>query len=167
MSSRRVIGYEYGITISLDQCVGDWEPRQESHLSDLEENDFEINICKSFTGDKQDILSLILEGYNFNQISKILGIKQSKIYRIKRELMKDLLYLKRKDFPIKSKRLQLIENLIYLYFLIHPQITAEEMDRIWEKDAVLKEYRKPPYNIIADAINELKDFFKIKNGNSK
>jgi len=167
MSSRKVIGYYYGKTFSLESCVGDWEPRQENTFHNIEETDFEHKICDNFTGDKKDILSLILEGFNLNQISKILQIKQSKIYKIKRELMKDLAYLKNGRLPNTTKRIQLMENVILLYFLVHPGITAEEMDKVWDQDKVLKEYRKPPYNIIAETINELREFFKINNGNSK
>lgn len=36
-----------------------------------------------------------------------------------------------------------MENLIYLFMLVHPATTADRIYNYWEKDKVLQEYPKP------------------------
>ncbi len=152
--------YFYVKPMSYENLLGDWEPRVEDTFEALEEDDFENTICNTYTGSKQDVLSLLLEGLNFNEIGKILHMKQSQIYQMKREFMKDFAYLKYNRGSDMSKKMQLIINLITLYYLIHPSIVARKMYEIWETDKVLKEYKKPPYNIVETTIGELSELFK-------
>jgi len=88
-SYRRVLVNE----VSIDNCVGSWEPRVD-YLTEVESR---LNIERAvscLSPLKQKVVNLLLDGYNFNQIAKQINVNQSKIYKIKKQLMLDLSALK-------------------------------------------------------------------------
>lgn len=89
----------YANRVSLDDCLGDWEPRQDPTPS-FEDAFTREEILSRFVGIKHTVVEHLMEGYNFHQIYKKLSkespelnIKESQIYKIKSELMSDFAYL--------------------------------------------------------------------------
>ena len=79
--------------VSLDNCIGDYEPRDVSFWNKVENTLQTEQLINRFTGDKKTVVKMLLDGYNFNQIAKDTKLTQSRAYKIKNELMQDFAYL--------------------------------------------------------------------------
>lgn len=148
--------YHFIPTYSLDSCVGDFEPRADDLFEKIIEQDYEDKLIENFEGIEKDIVSMAMEGFDLYQISQILGIKTSKIYKIKKILMKKISKLK--GVNLKSSRERFLEKLLYLYLLKNRNKSEKEIYENWEKDVILKEYKRPPYNIFENIIKEVKSY---------
>lgn len=52
---------------------------------------------------------------------------------------------------------QTVENLVYLFLLEYPEVDAETMHKIWEKNVILKEYKRPSIGHLKLLILMIKD----------
>jgi hypothetical protein len=150
---------KYSYILSLENLQGDSEPRFDP-LSDLIEqidnNNFEINILNKFSGIEKDVVSLIFEGYNLHQISQFLGLTVNQIYKIRKKILKTVSFDIKRDPKVPKKKIFFYENLIMLYHLRFPEKNEEEIYKNWENDPILKEYKKPKYNIFCEKKKKIK-----------
>jgi len=157
--------YYFIPTYSLESCVGDFEPRVDDPLEKIIQEDYEDKLIDNFDGIEKDIVSMAMEGYNLHQISQILGIKLSKIYKIKKTLASKIISIKEEN--LKPSRIKFLENLLFLYLLTQRRTDKEKNEKLnekeiydnWEKDTILKEYKRPPYNIFEAIIGDIKNYF--------
>ena len=52
--------------------------------------------------------------------------------------------------------MECLKNLVYIYFLLHPNMTARRIYAIWYKSNVLGEYNRPEVEILLVWIEEFK-----------
>lgn len=50
--------------------------------------------------------------------------------------------------------MECLKNLVYIYFLLHPNMTARRIYAIWYKSNVLGEYNRPEVEILLGWIDE-------------
>lgn len=145
--------------LSLDQLKGE-EPCVDpvSEIIDrLDNNDFEKNTLSQFEGVEKDVVSLIFEGYNLYQISQFLGLSTNQIYKIRKKILKKIAPHYGKEPKVPKKKIYFYENLIYLYLLRFPDKKEDAIYKNWENDPILKEYKKPKYNIYRQIISKIKE----------
>lgn len=154
MARARVYGYRYASIESLDGCDwkrGDIHASENKFFDEVIEREFEQQLFKGLDDEKKNVVALLLDGFDFLVIGNILGIKQFHMYEIKCELEKHFAFLngnKPVSLRVKNK-LSLMKNLIYFYCLVHPDESPAAIEKKWEKDPVLKEYKKPSSTLIS------------------
>ncbi len=82
----------YVTKYSLSGAVGEYEPGFDP-TKQIEEEVYRDQLLSKFEGVKREIIRLLMDGENFYQASKILQIKESQAYKIKRELMQEFQWL--------------------------------------------------------------------------
>lgn len=133
--------------ISLDNLIGDFEPRDNSFIHKVDESLTEQAYIDRFTGDKQKVVKGLLDGMNFHQISQDSNISQSKVYRIKRELQHDFAFLKddhaRKKFVGKHAK-----DIRLLYKHLQQTVAGLSLSEFtqlylydYDDEAIMKEWR--------------------------
>lgn len=50
-----------------------------------------------------------------------------------------------------------IKNLVYLYFLHHPRMTARKIYVIWDRSKIFMEYKRPEETILAAWLTEFRE----------
>lgn len=150
---------KYSYVLSLDNIQGDLEPRTDffsEKIEQMDNEDFEKNTLSQFEGIEKDVVSLIFEGYNLYQISQFLGLSANQIYKIRKKILKKIAPHYKKEPKVPKKKIYFYENLLILYFLRFPQKKEKEVYQNWENDPILKEYKKPKYNIYSNIIIKIK-----------
>lgn len=143
--------------MSLDQLKGQ-EPNidfSSQLIEKLDDQDFEERMLSQFEGIEKDVVSLIFEGYNLYQISQFLGLSTNEIYKIRKKILKKIAFHYKKEPKVPKKKIYFYENLLYLYLLRFPNKKEDEIYKNWENDPILKEYKKPKYNIYSNIINKI------------
>lgn len=152
MARQRVYGHYYAAVQPLQSCVGSLEPVVPDPYAIIEEEEFERNIFKNLNQQESDVVSLLLDGLDFVTIALMQGIKLSEIYKVKTKLMEKFAFLNGNrpiSLRVRNKKI-LIKNLLWFYFLVHPEKCPLATYQGWEMDPVLKEHKKPPYNLIKE-----------------
>jgi hypothetical protein len=54
-----------------------------------------------------------------------------------------------------DNQFMLLKNLVYMFYLTNPAISAARMYIIWDQNKVLKEYPRPELPILKELIEEL------------
>jgi hypothetical protein len=54
-------------------------------------------------------------------------------------------------------RFMTMRNLVYMFYLTNPEITAKRMYIIWDSNRVLKEYPRPEFRLLQGLIEELQE----------
>lgn len=150
---------KYYYVLSLENIEGDLEPRTDffsKKIDQMDNENFEKNILSQFQGIEKDVISLIFEGYNLYQISQFLNLTTTQIYKIRRKILKKIAPHYQKEPKVPKKKIHFYENLLYFYKICFPNKEDDEIYKNWENDPILKEYKKPKYNIYKEIINFLK-----------
>jgi len=103
--------------VSLENCIGDFEPRVDTLTTQVENRIFAGNIAGLFRGKKRMVVQRLMDGYNFNEIARENKLKQSEVYKIKEQLKMDLSFLRdgsQREVFVKNNFValnQLLENI--------------------------------------------------------
>lgn len=74
--------------------VGGWQPHDDGFLRQTEDELFGQQVANQFKGAKRAVVELLLNGYNFHSAGQKLRLKNSEVYKIKKELAHDLSWLR-------------------------------------------------------------------------
>ncbi len=56
----------------------------------------------------------------------------------------------------EEKKMLILKNLVYLYFLCHPTTNSRMVYAFWYKNRVLREYDRPEKKILTEWLSEFK-----------
>lgn len=136
----------YVRNVSFDNCVGDWEPRVEN---EFEAGLFEEQILEQADEKEKQIVNMLMDGYNFLEISKKLHLKESQIYKIKRQLADKYRYLH------DTNTAEDISVVVKLHVIARLKKLARHIYSLWYADNGLKEYKRPTLSSIEDYVEDV------------
>lgn len=135
--------------VAIDNLEGFAEPSQSFEESYYAKFDHEA-ILNRVSGQKREIVKLLLQGDSFFSISQHLNMTTSQIYKIKEELQKELAFIyddaKRKDYLEQNS--QEIDTLIKGISLASEKLTLSQFQQIYiddyDREAQEKEWKQVP-----------------------
>lgn len=132
--------------VSMENAVGDYEPRVEaSYADDL----YEDEVLDKVSGEKREIVERLMRGENFLSIAKELGYKESQIYKIKRELAE--IYRDLHD----TNKWDMVKGVLRLHLLYRLKTLPDRIHQTWEYDKCLGDYDRPSKKLIKESLEEL------------
>lgn len=102
------------------------------------------------TEEEQEVLELIIKGYNWLEISREKNLRESQIYTLKKRLAKKLAYLQ----VDKMNDIQHIGGIIMIATIGRLKKLAKQIETMWEHDNLTKCYKKPGTKTIQEFVED-------------